>query len=81
MKSLQVLILGSKISYSGLVLTLVSLLYLMEPLFKVMGKNVVVAVMTVVVVMEFTVGKQFSLTYYYHVFRSQPHWLCSAISW
>jgi hypothetical protein len=41
----------------GLALTLVSLLYLMEPLYKGIGKNAVVAVMTVVVVMEFTVGK------------------------
>ncbi|WJX15383.1 hypothetical protein P8452_05531 [Trifolium repens] len=40
----------------GLALTLVSLLYLMEPLYKGIGKNAVVAVMTVVVVMEFTVG-------------------------
>ncbi|KAI4358028.1 hypothetical protein L6164_001938 [Bauhinia variegata] len=40
----------------GLALTLVSLLYLMEPLFKGLGKNAMWAVMTVVVVMEFTVG-------------------------
>jgi len=44
----------------GLALTLVSLLYLMEPLYKGIGKNAVVAVMTVVVVMEFTVGRKFS---------------------
>lgn len=40
----------------GLAFTLVSLLYLMEPLFKGTGKNAMWAVMTVVVVMEFTVG-------------------------
>ncbi|KAK7390773.1 hypothetical protein VNO78_18841 [Psophocarpus tetragonolobus] len=40
----------------GIALTLVSLLYLMEPLFKGIGKNAMWAVMTVVVVMEFTVG-------------------------
>ncbi|KAK7343297.1 hypothetical protein VNO77_11940 [Canavalia gladiata] len=40
----------------GMALTLVSLLYLMEPLFKGIGKNAMWAVMTVVVVMEFTVG-------------------------
>lgn len=44
----------------GLALTLISLLYLTDPLYKGIGKNAVVAVMTVVVVMEFTVGKQFS---------------------
>jgi hypothetical protein len=42
----------------GLALALVSLLYLMEPLFKGIGSNAMWAVMTVVVVMEFTVGKQ-----------------------
>ncbi|CAI8601712.1 unnamed protein product [Vicia faba] len=40
----------------GLTLSLVSLLYLMEPLFKGIGTNAIWAVMTVVVVMEFTVG-------------------------
>ncbi|XP_061362755.1 aluminum-activated malate transporter 12-like [Gastrolobium bilobum] len=40
----------------GMALTIVSLLYLMEPLFKGIGKNAMWAVMTVVVVMEFTVG-------------------------
>ena len=40
----------------GLALTLVSLLYLMEPLFKGIGENAMWAVMTVVVVMEFTAG-------------------------
>ena len=48
----------------GLALTLVSLLYLMEPLYKGIGKNAVVAVMTVVVVMEFTVGRKFSFLIY-----------------
>jgi len=41
----------------GLALALVSLLYLMEPLFKGIGENAMWAVMTVVVVMEFTVGR------------------------
>ncbi|GLT81232.1 hypothetical protein SLA2020_526270 [Shorea laevis] len=40
----------------GLALTLVSLLYLVEPLFKVVGDNAIWAVMTVVVVLEFTAG-------------------------
>ncbi|XP_071706464.1 aluminum-activated malate transporter 12-like [Rutidosis leptorrhynchoides] len=40
----------------GLSLTLVSLLYLLEPLFKGVGENVIWAVMTVVVVLEFTAG-------------------------
>lgn len=41
----------------GLSLTLVSLLYLMEPLFKGIGSNAIWAVMTVVVVLEFTAGE------------------------
>nr|XP_004244701.1 aluminum-activated malate transporter 12-like [Solanum lycopersicum] len=40
----------------GISLTLVSLLYLMEPLFKGFGSNAIWAVMTVVVVLEFTAG-------------------------
>ncbi|XP_059302476.1 aluminum-activated malate transporter 12-like [Lycium ferocissimum] len=40
----------------GISLTLVSLLYLMEPLFKGIGENAIWAVMTVVVVLEFTAG-------------------------
>ncbi|XP_042483471.1 aluminum-activated malate transporter 12-like [Macadamia integrifolia] len=40
----------------GLSLTLVSLLYLLEPLFEGMGQNAIWAVMTVVVVLEFTAG-------------------------
>lgn len=43
----------------GLSLTLVSLLYLMEPFFKGIGSNAVWAVMTVVVVLEFTAGQSF----------------------
>ncbi|KAK3024708.1 hypothetical protein RJ639_042930 [Escallonia herrerae] len=38
----------------GLALTLVSLLYLVEPLFEGVGQNAIWAVMTVVVVLEFT---------------------------
>ncbi|KAF2308750.1 hypothetical protein GH714_015576 [Hevea brasiliensis] len=40
----------------GLALTLVSLLYLVEPLFEGIGQNAIWAVMTVVVVLEFTAG-------------------------
>lgn len=40
----------------GVALTLVSLLYLLEPLFKGIGENAIWAVMTVVVVLEFTAG-------------------------
>ncbi|KAL4570513.1 hypothetical protein LXL04_026169 [Taraxacum kok-saghyz] len=40
----------------GFSLTSVSLLYLMEPLFKGVGQNAIWAVMTVVVVLEFTAG-------------------------
>ncbi|KAL3366099.1 hypothetical protein AABB24_010979 [Solanum stoloniferum] len=40
----------------GISLSLVSLLYLMEPLFKGIGENAIWAVMTVVVVLEFTTG-------------------------
>ncbi|CAA7042909.1 unnamed protein product [Microthlaspi erraticum] len=40
----------------GLSLTLVSLLYLMEPLFEGIGSNAIWAVMTVVVVLEFSAG-------------------------
>lgn len=40
----------------GISLTLVSLLYLMEPLFIGIGHNAIWAVMTVVLVLEFTVG-------------------------
>ncbi|CAH9080038.1 unnamed protein product [Cuscuta epithymum] len=40
----------------GISLTLVSLLYLLEPLFKEVGQNAIWAVMTVVVVLEFTAG-------------------------
>ncbi|KAK9095387.1 hypothetical protein Scep_026856 [Stephania cephalantha] len=40
----------------GLALCLVSLLFLLEPLFAGIGKNAIWAVMTVVVVLEFTAG-------------------------
>lgn len=40
----------------GTALTLVSLLYLLEPLFQGIGKDAMWAVMTVVVVFEFTAG-------------------------
>ncbi|KAI3443890.1 hypothetical protein Pfo_000555 [Paulownia fortunei] len=40
----------------GFSLTLVSLLYLLEPLFNGIGQNAIWAVMTVVVVLEFTAG-------------------------
>lgn len=41
----------------GFSLTLVSLLYLLEPLFQGIGQSAIWAVMTVVVVLEFTAGK------------------------
>lgn len=41
----------------GISLSFVSLLYLMEPLFKGIGENAIWAVMTVVVVLEFTTGR------------------------
>lgn len=44
----------------GLSLTLVSLLYLLEPLFNGIGQNAIWAVMTVVVVLEFTAGNLLS---------------------
>ena len=47
----------------GLSLTLVSLLYLMEPLFEGIGQNAIWAVMTVVVVLEFTAGNKLVLLF------------------
>jgi hypothetical protein len=41
---------------AGTALTLVSLLYILEPFFNGIGKNAMWAVMTVVVVLEFTAG-------------------------
>lgn len=41
----------------GIAITLVSMLYYFEPLYNGFGYNTVWAVMTVVVVFEFTVGK------------------------
>ena len=41
----------------GTALTLVSFQYLLEPLFKGVGQNAMWAVMTVVVVLEFTAGE------------------------
>nr|CAB3468671.1 unnamed protein product [Digitaria exilis] len=41
---------------AGTALTLVSFLYILEPFFKGIGKNAMWAVMTVVVVLEFTAG-------------------------
>lgn len=46
----------------GAALTLVSFLYLLEPLFKGIGQNAMWAVMTVVVVMEFTAGMANSIS-------------------
>lgn len=42
----------------GAALTLVSLLYLLGPLIKVFGPNAMWAVMTVCLVLEFTVGER-----------------------
>lgn len=41
----------------GLALTLVSLLYLLEPLYEIVGQNAMWAVMTVGVVLEYTAGE------------------------
>lgn len=60
----------------GLSLTLVSLLYLLEPLFKGVGENVIWAVMTVVVVLEFTAGKKNS-SYFAKVTIYRKHTTCS----
>ncbi|KAL6554531.1 Aluminum-activated malate transporter 12 [Orobanche hederae] len=49
----RVMIHSLKVGFS---LTLVSLLYLMEPLFKDIGQNAIWAVITVVLVLEFTAG-------------------------
>lgn len=46
----------------GLSLALVSLLYLLEPLYNGIGQSAIWAVMTVVVVLEFTAGSYFYLT-------------------
>jgi hypothetical protein len=45
----------------GLSLSLVSLLYLAEPLFNGIGQSAIWAVMTVVVVLEFTAGLSLSI--------------------
>ena len=52
----------------GSSLTLVSLLYLLDPLFKGIGQHASWAVITVVVVFEFTAG-------IYH-FLSKTNWFC-----
>lgn len=51
----------------GFALTLVSLLYLLEPLFESIGQNAIWAVMTVVVVLEFTAGLSiFCISFKFH---------------
>jgi hypothetical protein len=55
----------------GLSLTLVSLLFLLEPLFKGIGENAIWAVMTVVVVFEFTAG--------IYQFLTKLKWSCFVI--
>lgn len=44
----------------GLALALASLLYLLEPFYHEIGQSAIWALMTVVVVLEFTAGKFFS---------------------
>lgn len=44
----------------GLALAFASLLYLLEPFYNEMGQSAIWALMTVVVVLEFTAGKFFS---------------------
>lgn len=51
----------------GLSLSLVSLLYLIEPLFKGIGSNAMWAVMTVVVVLEFTAGSSFLILIFFSI--------------
>lgn len=41
----------------GIALTIASLLYLLEPLFNGMGQNSIWAILTVILVLEFTAGK------------------------
>ena len=59
---------------AGTALTLVSLLYILEPFFKGIGKNAMWAVMTVVVVLEFTAGNPYlstvSLSWKHFIFFS-----------
>lgn len=62
----------------GFSLTLVSLLYLMEPLFKGIGQNAIWAVMTVVVVLEFTAG--FASFYQSFLFVFWSCYLCNHVS-
>lgn len=56
----------------GIALVLVSLLYLLDPLFKQVGENAMWAIMTVVVVFEFFAGKStlkyLVLDYYYYYY-------------
>lgn len=59
----------------GLSLTLVSLLYLMEPLFKGIGSNAMWAVMTVVVVLEFTAGEFLNIQIHF----DHNHFMCTVI--
>lgn len=42
----------------GIALVLVSLLYLLQPLYERVGDNAMWAIMTVIVVFEFTAGKE-----------------------
>jgi Aluminium activated malate transporter len=65
----------------GLALTLVSFLYIFEPLFKGVGENAMWAVMTVVVVFEFTAGKfHFSLCSLFLFFNKKEPYLRKFLS-
>ncbi|KAK6141412.1 hypothetical protein DH2020_024860 [Rehmannia glutinosa] len=56
----------------GIALVLVSLLYMVDPMFKEVGENAMWAIMTVVVMFEFYAGLSFSLTLFYS--RAHTHW-------
>ncbi|KAK6141421.1 hypothetical protein DH2020_024826 [Rehmannia glutinosa] len=56
----------------GIALVLVSLLYMVDPMFKEVGENAMWAIMTVVVMFEFYAGLSFSLTLFYS--RAHRHW-------
>lgn len=49
----------------GIALVLVSLLYLLDPLFKEVGENAMWAIMTVVVVFEFFAGLSYNVNNWY----------------
>lgn len=66
----------------GLAITLISLFYYFEPLYDGFGVSAMWAVMTVVLVFEFSVGMVFCFffqdhVYFHHGYHSQRSLLCS----